>query len=663
MALQANISIFERFGKPSIIAALVLIVTLVRFLPWRSPVMMGDDIYNFLQFARGGSFLQVIHDAFLGTYAERYRPIFSLAWAFWTKLLGKDQVFYFGVLVALHCFNAWLFFSCAIRLSKNNWLVAAVLTIALAGSRFALFEVVMMTGLVEELAFIFFMAMLLSVIELYRRPSDRLRCFATFALLLCVFTHERYLAAVPWLSAAIWFSYNSDDKKRYVFTSFPLIILAANFTIKTLLLKTPFFVGTGGSYLELNFGLILTQAIEGLSSLFGFNRGPEYLTGRQIFIEAPRHAVGDIQVWSLAALFTVSWIASVFIGALQPRNGKEFAIPISLLVLAGMLLVPPLLSIRLEQRWLFAPLSLLLLTFAWASGVSIGNTKISAAVVTASLSLFAIDTILSASFGVNFVGYTERLGQYVGRMLLTQNLGRPGTPLILMGNANVCDTMGKGEIFKIYEGVARDLTCVPDKTRLKETAKLYPHSRAFWFSKGNGFISLNDELKREGSINLASPELAFATSDIKVGAGFNSSRPFVGEMKDISITMGNSPHLDDPNNKTYHFDNYISSQDHPIAVGRLEEQHNAYFRLKLKFRADSGTGYPNLFQTAPGNGGIRIEISGTVISMVVADLSQPDHYRVVSFQTPLDLGNWYLLDIEAQSGAFVRAKLQRASDP
>jgi hypothetical protein len=99
----------------------------------------------------------------------------------------------------------------------------------------------------------------------------------------------------------------------------------------------------------------------------------------------------------------------------------------------------------------------------------------------------------------------------------------------------------------------------------------------------------------------------------------------------------------------------------PISLGEIKNLDKAYFQLKLRFRADSTEGYPNIFQTAPVNRGMRMEISGATATIIVHDLSSPNGLLLLTLTTALKTGQWYSLEVEALNGTFVRAKLNGKS--
>ena len=95
----------------------------------------------------------------------------------------------------------------------------------------------------------------------------------------------------------------------------------------------------------------------------------------------------------------------------------------------------------------------------------------------------------------------------------------------------------------------------------------------------------------------------------------------------------------------------------PIVLGEIKNPDNSYVHLKLRFRVDSTEGYPNVFQTAPVNRGMRMEISGSTAAIIIPDLIVPSGLRGLTLTTTLKMGQWYVLEVEALNGAFVRAML------
>lgn len=113
------------------------------------------------------------------------------------------------------------------------------------------------------------------------------------------------------------------------------------------------------------------------------------------------------------------------------------------------------------------------------------------------------------------------------------------------------------------------------------------------------------------------------------------------------------------NRETINIATYSYGNVAPVSLGEIKG-HDAYVHLKLRFRADSTEGYPNVFQTAPLNRGLRMETSGTTAAIVVPSLwvdRGSNGLKVLVLTTTLKVGQWYALEVEALNGAFVRAKL------
>lgn len=110
------------------------------------------------------------------------------------------------------------------------------------------------------------------------------------------------------------------------------------------------------------------------------------------------------------------------------------------------------------------------------------------------------------------------------------------------------------------------------------------------------------------------------------------------------------------NRETINVAPYIYGKTPPVSLGVIKNP-GAYVHLKLRFRADSIEGYPNVFQTAPLNHGMRMEISGSTAGIVVPNLAVPDGLERITLTTVLKTGQWYALEVEALNGTFVRVML------
>jgi dolichyl-phosphate-mannose--protein O-mannosyl transferase len=79
----------------------------------------------------------------------------------------KEHLPHLVLNLLLQGLNALLVFAISLRLSRGEWLVALAAALIAATSRFALYQVTQVTGLLEGLALIFFLATVYCVVRAY----------------------------------------------------------------------------------------------------------------------------------------------------------------------------------------------------------------------------------------------------------------------------------------------------------------------------------------------------------------------------------------------------------------------------------------------------------------------------------------------------------------
>ncbi len=108
------------------------------------------------------------------------------------------------------------------------------------------------------------------------------------------------------------------------------------------------------------------------------------------------------------------------------------------------------------------------------------------------------------------------------------------------------------------------------------------------------------------------------------------------------------------NIQTLNPSSYIYNKTSPINIGKHQNANSAFIDLKLRFRVlKNSSGYPNLFQTAPENSGIRMEFLNNTASLVIPDKSMVGGLRGIVISSNIKLGQWYDLDIDALNGSYV----------
>ena len=118
-------------------------------------------------------------------------------------------------------------------------------------------------------------------------------------------------------------------------------------------------------------------------------------------------------------------------------------------MLAGLLLAPATLTIRLEQRWLVEPFALVVLSASWCVG-RIASRPLGGAVFAAlALASIIVDTRLKAAFPDIYMVFGEREAVNIKRATLDKE-PRPSR-VVVVGPAEVCDwILQHGDFFTFY---------------------------------------------------------------------------------------------------------------------------------------------------------------------------------------------------------------------
>jgi hypothetical protein len=271
-------------------------------------------------------------------------------------------------------------------------------------------------------------------------------------------SHERYVVLSLWLALAFLTSSeirSLPSGKRNALVLGSALPLAFNYVYKAVVLKIPLFVGTSGTRISPEPLAISRLTLEALFSLFGFNAGPHYLVGISI------SELGSTWAWLVATTFAVSSIAPIVIAVREAGLSalQTLRWPLNLTVAGGLLLVPPLLSIRLEQRWLYASFIFLLLTLAWASATLVTSFRWGIVLLVPCAASVAIDSVIEPYFENIFFVSSARFAAEAKKSIAD---ARPGDThdLALVAPEEHCDwSLLEGRFFAVYGGSQRKVHC------------------------------------------------------------------------------------------------------------------------------------------------------------------------------------------------------------
>jgi hypothetical protein len=110
------------------------------------------------------------------------------------------------------------------------------------------------------------------------------------------------------------------------------------------------------------------------------------------------------------------------------------------------------------------------------------------------------------------------------------------------------------------------------------------------------------------------------------------------------------------NREKFYIPPYNSAiKNSPVELGGLKGK-NSFIFLKLKFLPTESEGWPNLLQTGPLNDGLRIELSGNKLTLLVRTLwdnrGNPG-FKAIELDSNLALNQWHELEFEIINGKYL----------
>lgn len=341
------------------------------FLQWKTTTMYGDDLYMYKAHAALNTFSEKIN---LPGSFQKYRPVHGFSMHFLIEIFQKNVNGYYCFNIAIQVINSFLF-ALILNLFLKSVSLSLIAGLTIGLSRFSFFNITQLYngGALEGLAITFFLAFLFYIIKAIQFDNDSAHKQSDIikAILfanLSMYTHERYIVLLPFIVLLILIYPGLKMLSRKQKSILSLIAIASvclNIFLKKEVYNLPFFVGTGGKTMSLSSSTPVSFFIDGLLSILGLNEGPDYLVGINF------HSLkffNQLLVTVLLIGFSVTFfiyfrkiIKSNF-STQEKQTGVLWIIPF-LALLFVLLLVPAVLTIRLEQRWLQASYSIFILCF------------------------------------------------------------------------------------------------------------------------------------------------------------------------------------------------------------------------------------------------------------------------------------------------------------
>jgi hypothetical protein len=431
-------------------------------------VFYGDDLMFMIHFLNGECSTN-LKEVLITTCYDKFRPLPAAFNSIMMEYFKFDFWKYMAVNVVIHSFTATLFASMIWIIGKKGLSATIFLGIAFALSRFATFPIVVANGPFELLAIPILIGIIWCIYRCTLNQSDNWSFGIGALLLLCplILTHERYLVVALWLFLIYMFLPNFRKLpfyQRYILILTSLSIPILFYIYKEIFLSSPFLVGTGGSSISFNLKMILGHMFEAILSIIGINEGPAYLIGIRS-LELPWFPARFLSIVLIIILSVISFLMILQIYQDKKNNIKihiKYQFPILLFSLAMLIIIPPVLTIRMEQRWLYVPFMLLLLTFAWLWGALEGVQKKIVIFLILIYSVCSVinDYIIMRHFNNTFYVSSSKFAEMVERDIARKFSEFSGKVYLIAGSDMCAWVLRNGDFFRIYSGEHREISCI-----------------------------------------------------------------------------------------------------------------------------------------------------------------------------------------------------------
>lgn len=360
----------------SFIIAIVAIPVIIYFyfLRWRTTAIYGDDLNIFMGHSGLHSLGEKIN---MDLVYGKFRPVHGLATDLLIELFKKNIVYDYGFNIAIQTINTFIFAALLNLFVRSPWL-SLFFALIVGISRFSFFNISQLFngGCLEGLALTFFLLSLFFIVRALRRsdltPSEKARGVLLSILLAnaAMYTHERYIVIFPFiiLTTLVYPGLKVlSTRQRLTLILAALLSMILNIVIKKYIYTMPFLMGTGGTNITFSPSSASSLFADAFLSIIQINSGPDYLIGA---------AFSSLQVFDqVLVIILVCGMLAVLVfyitGTLKAYVKRKYINPdfLILILLSALfiaLLVPAVVTIRLEQRWLQASFCVLVLILAIA---------------------------------------------------------------------------------------------------------------------------------------------------------------------------------------------------------------------------------------------------------------------------------------------------------
>jgi hypothetical protein len=371
------ISISDKKRKILLVLSALVIPFIIYFYfwKWRTNAAYGDDLYIFKVYSGLNNFSDKVN---LPVSFGKYRPVQGFSMFMLIEWFQKNVYAYYLFNIGIQTVNTFLF-AMLLNLFLRSPFFSLFFALIIGVCRFSYFNISQLLngGALEGLAMTFFLACLYFLIrpaiknEMTVEQKQKWLIWSVVFANLSMYTHERYILLIPFVAIATFLlpPFRIIPARQKIGLALIMVIsIILNIALKKNVYSLPFFMGTGGTNIQFSFSTAVSYFWDGILSIFQINSGPQYLAGA-VFTDLRFWQ----KVWAIilsvsVLLILVAYLFKVRSFFINKRKDKqtEFYIFFLLLALAILALIPAVITIRLEPRWLQASLAMFVLVTAIA---------------------------------------------------------------------------------------------------------------------------------------------------------------------------------------------------------------------------------------------------------------------------------------------------------
>lgn len=345
--------------------AAIPIIIYFYFIKWRSISIHDDDLFIFKAYSNLNGIAEKIS---LSRSFGHFRPVNDLTLYLIIECFKKNLADYYLFNVAIQTINTYLF-ALVINLFLKSSLRSLFFSLIFGLSRYCYYNITQFYngGPLEGLATCFFLLSLFFILKVLIKndlaPSQKQKGILLSLLFanLSLYTHERYVVLPAFIFLILLFFpaiKKMTVKQRISLSLLALASIILPFAIKKYIFATPVLLGTGGTNISFSISSAISYFIESVLDIMQISTGPGYLAGIPFSsLPLPDRVLIVLVISIIVGIFAVYgrnvWKA-VF--TKKEPDLSNFFVFLFLAVLFVLLLIPAIATIRLELRWLQAPL-------------------------------------------------------------------------------------------------------------------------------------------------------------------------------------------------------------------------------------------------------------------------------------------------------------------